>query len=53
MKPGYDSIQYTVRIKGSGTAADFREIHDTVLRTSPNYFNIAHPIRVDAEMVVE
>ena len=53
VKPGYDSIQYTVRIKGNGTAADFRDIHDTVLKTSPNYFNIAQPIRVDAEMVVE
>ena len=34
-------MQYTVRIKGNGTPEQFREIHDTVRRTSPNYFNVA------------
>ena len=51
--PGYESIQYTVRIKGDGTPAQFREIHDTVIKTSPNYFNIARPVRIDADLVVE
>ena len=53
VRPGYESIQYTVRIKGNGTPEQFREIHQTVCRTSPNYFNISHPIRLDAELVVE
>jgi uncharacterized OsmC-like protein len=51
--PGYESIQYTVRIKGDGTAEQFREIHDTVIKTSPNYFNISKPVRIDADLVVE
>ena len=53
VRPGYESMQYTVRIKGNGTPEQFRKIHDTVRRTSPNYFNIAQPIRLDAELVVE
>ncbi len=53
VRAGYESLQYTVRIKGDGTPAQFRKIHDTVRRTSPNYFNIAQPIRLDAELVVE
>ena len=53
VRPGYDSIQYTVRIKGDGTPEQFRRIHDTVCRTSPNYFNISRPVRLDAELVVE
>ena len=53
VRPGYESMQYTVRIKGDGTPAQFAKIHDTVRRTSPNYFNIAQPIRLDAELVVE
>lgn len=51
--PGYESIHYTVTMKGNGTEADFREIHDTVRQTSPNYFNIARPIRIDSRLVVE
>lgn len=51
--PGYESIRYTVRIKGNGTAEQFQKIHATVCRTSPNYFNVARPIRLDAELVVE
>lgn len=53
VRPGYESMQYTVRIKGSGTPEQFRKIHETVRRTSPNYFNVAQPIRLDAELVVE
>jgi uncharacterized OsmC-like protein len=51
--PGYQTIHYVVRIKGAGTPEQFREIHDTVLRTSPNYFNISRPVAIDAQLVVE
>ena len=51
--PGYETIQYTVTMKGDGSEADFREIHETVMKTSPNYFNIARPIRIDSQLVVE
>ncbi|HEX8523621.1 MAG TPA: OsmC family protein [Tepidisphaeraceae bacterium] len=53
VKPGYDTLHYTVRIKGDGTAEQFREIHEEVIRTSPNRFNIANPIRLTADLVVE
>jgi uncharacterized OsmC-like protein len=53
VRPGYEAIRYTVRIKGNGTAEQFREIHDTVMKTSPNYFNLARPIRIDATLEVE
>jgi uncharacterized OsmC-like protein len=53
VRPGYESIQVTVRIKGDGTRAQFEKIHDTVRRTSPNYFNVTRPVRVDAQLVVE
>jgi uncharacterized OsmC-like protein len=51
--PGYDTIRYTVRIKGAGTPEQFREIHETVARTSPSYFNISRPVKRDARLVVE
>jgi uncharacterized OsmC-like protein len=51
--PGYDTIHYVVRIKGAGTPEQFQEIHDTVARTSPNYFNISRPVKIDARLLVE
>jgi uncharacterized OsmC-like protein len=53
VRPGYETIHYIVRIKGNGTPAQFREIHETVMKTSPNYFNIAQPIAIDAVLKVE
>ena len=53
VRPGYEAIRYTVRIKGNGTPAQFREIHETVMKTSPNYFNVSRPIRIDAALEVE
>lgn len=53
VRPGYENIRYTVRIKGNGTPEQFREIHENVMRTSPNYFNISRPIRIDATLAVE
>ena len=51
--PGYDTIHYVVRIKGTGTPEQFQEIHEMVARTSPNYFNISRPVAIDARLVVE
>lgn len=53
VRPGYESLQYTVRIKGNGTPEQFQKIHENVCATSPNYFNLAHPVRLDAKLVVE
>jgi len=50
--PGYEEIEYQVRIKGDGSREQSEEIHQTVLKTSPNYFNISRPIRVNATLSV-
>lgn len=52
VKPGYDALRATVRIKGDGTPEQFREIHEAVKNLSPNYFNVTQPVRVDADLVV-
>jgi len=51
--PGYETVHYTVRIKGDGTPEQFREIHENVIKTSPNYFNISRPIQIDARLEVK
>jgi uncharacterized OsmC-like protein len=52
VKSGYDSIAYTVRMKGNGSADQYQAIHENVLKTSPNYFNISRPVSVNAKLVV-
>jgi uncharacterized OsmC-like protein len=47
---GYETLRYTVRIKGDGTPEQFRAIHETVMKTSPNYFNLSRPIRLEATL---
>jgi uncharacterized OsmC-like protein len=53
VKPGYESLRYVVRIKGNGTVEQFQEIHENVIKTSPNYFNVSQPVRLDGELRVE
>ena len=52
VKPGYDSLRYTVRIRGDASPEKFREIHEKVKATSPNRFNIATAIALRSELVV-
>jgi uncharacterized OsmC-like protein len=48
--PGYESIQYEVLVKGNGTPEQFDEIHQAVMKTSPNYFNFNRPIRMNGKL---
>lgn len=52
VKPGYDSLKYTVHLKGEATEEQFREVHEFVMRTSPNRFNMANAIALNARLVV-
>ena len=53
VKPGYDKLKYTVHIKGDGSQEQFRKVHEIVNATSPNRFNIANAIKLDANLVIE
>ena len=41
-----------MRIAGNGTPEQFAEIHSTVMKTSPNYFNMARPIRMNGKLEI-
>ena len=49
---GYETLNYEVLIKGNGTPEQFEEIHQTVMKTSPNYFNLNRPIRMNGTLRV-
>ena len=50
--PGYRQLDYTVRIAGDGTEEQFREIHQAVMKTSPNFFNLNQPICMNGRLEV-
>lgn len=50
---GYESLSYTVRIKGDASSAQFEEVHAAVMATSPNFYNIANPVTLKPALVVE
>ena len=49
------TVKAANRVNGLDLEApeQFREIHETVIKTSPNYFNVSRPIRIDAAVEVE
>jgi uncharacterized OsmC-like protein len=48
--PGYEHLDVTVHIRGDGTPEQFRQIHEFVKRTSPNFYNLARPVRVEMKL---
>jgi len=50
--PGYRQLDYTVRIGGDGSPEQFREIHQAVMKTSPNFFNMSQPICMNGRLEV-
>jgi len=51
--PGYEEIRYRVRLKGNATREQFQRVHEAVMATSPNFWNVSRPIRLKPELVVE
>jgi hypothetical protein len=49
---GYPEIRYQVRIRSNGTEEQMREIHEMVMATSPNFYNLARPVKLVPELVL-
>jgi uncharacterized OsmC-like protein len=50
---GYENLSYTVRIKGNGTKEQFAEVHQAVMATSPNFYNLSRAVTLKPALVVE
>jgi hypothetical protein len=50
---GYESLNFTVRIKGNATNEQFAEVHKAVMATSPNFFNLSQPVVLNPVLLVE
>lgn len=52
VNPGYDSLSYTVTIKGDGTPEQFEKIHRMVMATSPNFANISRAVTLNPTLII-
>ncbi|GAB7521384.1 OsmC family protein [Paraburkholderia sp. 2C] len=50
---GYESLKSRVTIKADATEEQLREIHATVMASSPNFHNITTAVRVEPMLVIE
>ena len=50
---GYRELRCRVVIKGDGTEEQFRQIHELVLATSPNFYNITRAVTMMPALVIE
>jgi uncharacterized OsmC-like protein len=53
VKPGYEEVSYTVRIRSNAPREKLDELHAIVMKTSPNFSNFASAIRMVPTLVVE
>jgi len=51
--PGYENLSYVVRIKGSGTKEEFTEVHEAVMATSPNFYNVSRAVVLKPTLVIK
>jgi uncharacterized OsmC-like protein len=50
---GYRSLRSLVTIKGDCSKEDFERLHEMVMATSPNYYNITRPVALTSRLVIE
>jgi hypothetical protein len=50
---GYEKLDYVVLIKGNGTKEQFAEIHEALVATSPNFYNVSRAVALKPTLVVE
>jgi uncharacterized OsmC-like protein len=50
---GYKSLNCTVRIRGDASEEQFVTIHEMVMATSPNHYNITRSVALKPTLVVE
>jgi uncharacterized OsmC-like protein len=49
--PGVAGIEYEIHVEGQGTEDQYEAIHQHVLATSPNFYNLSQPIAVSGKVV--
>jgi uncharacterized OsmC-like protein len=50
---GLPQIDYTIRVKGTGTEEDYQSLITRITRHSPNYATLANPVELIPHLIIE
>ncbi|MHC4955921.1 MAG: OsmC family protein [Planctomycetota bacterium] len=50
---GYESLRQTVRISSNASPEALQRLHEAVLATSPNYFNVTQAIPTNSKLIIQ
>lgn len=50
MTPGCERVRQVVHVEADGTREQWAQIHAAVQKTSPNYWNVTQPVRVETRL---
>jgi hypothetical protein len=53
IKPGYEAVLYTVRMRSSAPREKLEELHRWIMKTSPNHSNFATAIRMIPNLIID
>ncbi|HBB36290.1 MAG TPA: osmotically inducible protein C [Cyanobacteria bacterium UBA8803] len=51
--PGYQELGWVLKVKGDATPEQFQHIYEATIASSPNFWNLAHPVTISPELQVE
>ncbi|KAI9129827.1 OsmC family protein (plasmid) [Acaryochloris sp. CCMEE 5410] len=53
ISPGYQSLDWTLIVKGDASAEQFQQIYEATITASPNLWNMAHPVTLVPQLQIE
>lgn len=53
VKPGYDELRYTLRVRGCGAREQYEQVLAWMESTSPNYWNMVNAVPMRSLLVME
>lgn len=53
ISPGYQSVNWTLIVKGDATEEEFQKVYEATITASPNVWNLLNPVRLIHRLEVE
>lgn len=50
---GYQSLNWTLKVKGNATPEQFQQVYEATISASPNFWNLANPVTIKPELQVD
>jgi uncharacterized OsmC-like protein len=53
VQAGYQDLCWTLKVKGNATPEQFQQMYDATISSSPNFWNMANPVKILPTLQVE